>query len=127
MANAKRCLLIEDDHDDQLVFSVILDKLDKSILCVSVNNGSEAIKKLEEDLPVTPDLIFLDLNLPGLNGMDCLTWIKANPELRMIPVVIYTTSSRNEDVVKAKNLGAVAFITKSYHIRDLMRKLDAFF
>ena len=127
MIYAKRCLLIEDDHDDQLVFSVLLYKLNKSIICTSVDNADEAMEKLQRDLPAIPDLIFLDLNLPGVNGIDLLIRIKANAALCIIPVVIYTTSSRSEDIVKAKKLGAVALITKSYHIRDLARKLSAFF
>lgn len=127
MTYAKSCLLIDDDHDDQLLFSIILEKVDKSILCVSVDNGVEAIRVLEHDLPRVPDLIFLDLNIPGSNGMDCLIKIKGIAALSLIPVVIYSTSSRNADIMKAKALGAVAFITKSYHVRDLTRKLNALF
>lgn len=127
MLHTKSCLLIDDDQDDQLVFSLAIQKLNKSILCVTVDNGFAALKKLEHTPVFRPDLIFLDLNLPGLNGFDCLIRVKGNSNLFSIPVVIYTTSSRKEDVIKTKNLGAVAFITKLTNFDDLMIKLNQFF
>jgi CheY-like chemotaxis protein len=127
MTYAKSCLLIDDDYDDQLVFSIIIEKLNKSILCVTADNGLDALKTLEQEPAFVPDLIFLDLNLPGINGMDCLTKIKSTPKLANIPVVIYTTSSRKEDILKARRLGAIDFITKSYHVAELTIKLNDLF
>jgi CheY-like chemotaxis protein len=127
MNYAKSCLLIDDDYDDQLVFSIIIEKLNKSILCVTVDNTVEALAKLEQDPAFIPDIIFLDLNIPGINGIDCLTQIKSNDKLAHIPVVIYTTSSRKEDMLKTQRLGAIDFITKSYHIAELTSKLNDLF
>ena len=127
MSYAKSCLLIDDDHDDQFVFSLAIKALNKSVDCITVNDGFAALKKLEQDPLFRPDFIFLDLNLPGINGFDCLTRIKANAALSHIPVVIYTTSASEEDIIKTKNLGAAGFITKPYHITDLTITLMAFF
>jgi CheY-like chemotaxis protein len=127
MTYAKSCLLIDDDHDDQFVFSLAIKALNKSILCTTVNDGFAALKKLEQDPLFRPDLIFLDLNLPGINGFDFLSRIKTNAALSHIPVVIYTTSSREEDIIKTKNLGAAGFITKPYHITDLTATLKDLF
>lgn len=127
MNNAKSCLLIDDDHDDQLVFSIVIEKLNKSIQCVTADSAQEALKKLDQDFAFTPDLIFLDLNMPGINGLDCLVRIKANTKWAHIPVVIYSTSSRKEDIAKAQRLGAIDFITKSYHLADLTKKLNELF
>ena len=63
MAYIKSCLLIDDDQDDQLVFSIVIAKLDKSIRFVTADDGREALRKLETDPLFIPDLIFLDLNL----------------------------------------------------------------
>lgn len=125
MSYKKSCLLIDGDHDDQLVFGIIIKKLGKSILCVTADNAAEGLSKLEEDPTFIPDTIFLDLNMPGSNGMDFLTRIKANSRLANIPVVIYTTSSRKEDVSQAALLGASAYIVKSFDIQDVSRKIGA--
>jgi CheY-like chemotaxis protein len=127
MTYLKSCLLIDDDQDDQFIFSLVLRELDHPIHCSIASTGYEALKKLEHDPPYTPDIIFLDLNLPGINGLDCLARIKSNSKLEHIPVVIYTTSLSQEDKNKTKNLGAIDFITKPYHIQDLYARLHAFF
>src|SRR6187549_944621 len=116
MRYEKSCLLIDDDHDDQLVFTIIIEKLGKSVLCVTADNALEGLRRLEEDPIFIPDSIFLDLNMPGINGIDCLARIKANSRLVNIPVVIYTTSSRKEDVLTAQRLGAAAYIVKTFDI-----------
>jgi len=127
MTHAKVCLLIDDDHDDQLVFSIAVKRLNKPILCITADNGLIALRKLEHDPSFKPDFIFLDLNLPGLNGIECLIRIKEISKLSSIPVVIYTTSSRAEDILTAKNLGAFAFITKPDDVTDVVEKLKDFF
>jgi len=110
-----------------MISSCFHSPLNKSVDCITVNDGFAALKKLEQDPLFRPDFIFLDLNLPGINGFDCLTRIKANAALSHIPVVIYTTSASEEDIIKTKNLGAAGFITKPYHITDLTITLMAFF
>jgi CheY-like chemotaxis protein len=127
MTYTKSCLLIDDDHDDQLVFSLAIQDVNKSILCIHVDDGYQALKILEGDPGFIPDLIFLDLNLPGISGFDCLTKVKQNPKLAHIPVIIYTTSDREEDIAKTKQLGALGFITKPQNIKDLILKLTSFF
>jgi len=126
MKYEKSCLLIDDDHDDQLVFTIIIEKLNRSIRCVTADNALEGLQKLEADPIFIPDSIFLDLNMPGINGIDCLARIKANSRLANIPVVIYTTSSRQEDVLRAKRLGAAAYIVKSFDIPEISRRIGDF-
>lgn len=122
MSYKKKCLLIDDDRDDQLVFSIIVEKLGQSILCVTADNAAEGLRKLEDPIFI-PDTIFLDLNMPGTSGMDLLAKIKCDSRLLNIPVVIYTTSSRKEDVSRAALLGASAYIVKSFDIEDVSRKI----
>ena len=127
MYYAKSCILIDDDPDDQLVFSLAIAELNRSIFCLPASDALDALSKLENYSSFNPDYIFLDLNLPGINGFECLIRIKRNPKLSHIPVVIYTTSSRQEDIRKTKNLGAAAFITKPYLMADLSMKLNDLF
>ncbi len=127
MAYAKHCLLIDDDHDDQLLFSIALKELNKSITFLNADNGLKALSMLTNEHTVIPDIIFLDLNMPIINGFDFLTRLKENSKLCNIPVVIYSTSCREEDIARTKNLGAFAFITKPYYIPDLTALLSNFF
>lgn len=127
MKNTKSCLLIDDDHDDQLVFSLAVKEFNQSILCLTADSGRIALAQLESTEPaLMPDLIFLDLNLPGINGYECLALLKQNPKLTHIPVVIYSTSAREADIIKTKDLGAVGFITKPLQITDLIKRLEKF-
>jgi CheY-like chemotaxis protein len=126
MAALKTCFLIDDDHDDQLIFTLALKQVSGSLMCVTANNGFEALEKLGQK-GFLPDYIFMDLNMPGMNGIECLLKIKGLTHLRNIPVVIYTTSSNQQDILETNALGAYAFITKPYHIADLSQKLHEVF
>jgi CheY-like chemotaxis protein len=126
MAEQKTCFLIDDDHDDQLIFTLALQQVSGSILCVTADNGIEALKRLDQK-GFLPDYIFIDLNMPGMNGIECLLKIKAIGHLKDIPVVIYTTSSKQKDIIETSALGASAFITKPYHIADLSKTLHEVF
>ena len=85
----------------------------------------EAMDKLNQDFK--PDFIFLDLNMPRMNGRQCLTELKKQPGLCNIPVVIYTTSSENRDREETLALGAAAFITKPSGIEELIQSLQNVF
>lgn len=124
---AKSYLLIDDDPDDQLLFSLAVKQLNKSITYFNADNGPDAFKLLDQENCILPDIIFIDLNMPIINGSDCLIQLKANAKLSHIPVVMYSTSSREEDINKTKNLGAFAFITKPHTISDLTAQLNSFF
>jgi CheY-like chemotaxis protein len=122
----KTCLLIDDDIDDQEIFCLALDKISFPFDCHIANNGFEALQKLEEK-SVLPDYIFLDLNMPRMNGKECLRELKKNPRLRNIPVVIYSTSSSLSDINDTKALGAKDFIIKPFSLDALTEKLNHFF
>lgn len=108
----KRILLIDDDLDDQVIFTDTVRELDPEVECISLSSGNEAMKSLPEISP-TPSAIFLDLNMPGMHGFDFLKSIKNQSNLKEIPVVILTTSSLPEDMEKARELGALGFMVKA--------------
>jgi two-component system response regulator len=72
-----------------------------------------------------PDLILLDLNLPRKNGREVLAEIKADPELRKIPIVVLTTSSAEEDILKAYNLNANCYVVKPVGFDNFMRAMQS--
>ena len=127
-------LLVEDDPGDVLITREALESSKVSNHLSVVSNGEEALAFLRREPPfgdaVRPGLILLDLNLPRLDGRDVLASVKADPDLRRIPVVILTTSSADEDIVRSYDLHANAYVTKPVDFDQFMsavRQIDEFF
>lgn len=121
------CFLVDDDPDDQEIFMSALQELNESIQCVTANNGVEALEKLDPDKSFVPDFIFLDLNMPMMDGKQCLAEIKKIPSLSHVPIVIYSTSSSPDDINETRRLGVSSFLTKPSSFSGLIKLLDIFF
>jgi CheY-like chemotaxis protein len=129
-------LMADDDEDDRLLARDALteSRVVNDFHCVA--DGIELMKYLrreglyrDEELYPTPSLILLDLNMPRLDGRGALTQIKADPNLRSIPVIVLTTSKAEEDMLRAYELGAASYITKPVtfdKLVDLMRSLGRY-
>ena len=104
-------LIVDDDIDDLLFFADAIAEIDPQIQCVNAMNGIEALRQLES-MSARPDFIFLDLNMPKMNGKQCLRHIKNSPLFYSIPVIIYSTSRLPEDMAEVAELGAAAFLIK---------------
>ena len=118
----KNVFLVDDDRDDREIFIEALAEIDDSYHCFTAENGEEAISKLSANAFV-PDYIFLDLNMPRMNGRECLVEIKTIKQLERIPVIIYTTSSLQREKEELVKLGASMFITKPNNFNDLCHSL----
>lgn len=122
-------LLVEDNPgDSDLAREALEDSKMHNNLFV-VEDGIEAMAFLHktgayENMP-RPDLIILDLNLPRMDGREVLAKIKDDDHLKRIPVVILTTSSADEDVMKSYNLHANCFITKPINLAQFMKVVRA--
>ena len=127
MNNGKTCFLIDDDIDDQEIFTLVLKSVNPSISCVVASDGIEAVSKLKKDDAFNPDLIFLDLNMPRMNGKECLQEIKKIDRLKKTPVIIYSTSSEQQDIIETRNLGAADYLEKQSSVAELRKKLAHFF
>jgi CheY-like chemotaxis protein len=112
MAMNRTILIVDDDDDDRALFFDAIREIDETIKCLSAIDGHDALKLLKSENNSLPDFIFLDLNMPRLNGKQCLAEIKKIPRLLHIPVIIYSTSGRKEDIEDTRRLGALQFITK---------------
>ena len=115
----RNILLIDDDEDDQEIFRTALENVNLDVSCTSLNNASEALDKLRSN-QLQPDLIFLDLNMPVMNGQQFLMEIKNDDELNDIPVVILSTSSHRTTIELTKELGAMDFYSKPDKFEDLI-------
>jgi CheY-like chemotaxis protein len=122
MKKAKRILLVDDDPDDQLYFQDAINEISPNLKCEIVNNGREALQNII--IPPPPDVIFLDLNMPVMNGYECLTELKKTPQYSHIPVVIFTTSKNERDIERTQKLGASLFLTKPSNFSTLCSKLN---
>ncbi len=123
--NLIHILLVEDNEGDILLTreALIQAKLIDTISVVK--DGKEAIKYLEKVAPYNlnkvPDLILLDINLPKMNGHEVLKNIKANEAFKQIPVVMFTTSSAEKDIIKSYKNYANCYITKPVEVDDFLR------
>jgi CheY-like chemotaxis protein len=131
---AVEVLLVEDDEGDVLMTREAFEyyKIHNSLHVV--NDGDKALafvqRKGEFARAPRPDLVLLDLNLPGRNGLEVLAELKSDPELHVIPVVILTTSQAEEDILRSYSLHANAYVSKPVEADSFMSviwQIDHFF
>ncbi|GAA2728362.1 response regulator [Actinocorallia aurantiaca] len=127
-------LLVEDDPGDELMTREAFETNKIGNRLHVVRDGAEALDFLfrqgDHADAVRPDLILLDLNLPKRDGREVLEQIKTTPELSMIPVVVLTTSSAEEDILRSYHLHANAYVTKPVDFDQFIaaiHKIDEFF
>jgi CheY-like chemotaxis protein len=120
---AKTILVVDDDADDRDLFREALCETDKEVRYTCACNGIEAVELLSRPNIVLPDFIFLDLNMPRLDGRGCLIRLRRMPWLQSITVVIFTTSRLAEDGAEFKQLGADLCITKPLLYDDLKKTI----
>ena len=119
----KKVVLTDDDRDDGLLFKEALQEIDGRIAFEYFEGGREAIDHLTADEYELPDLIFLDINMPVVNGWFCLEEFKRSSRLAKVPIYIYTTSSHKKEKERALEMGATEFITKPMDFNELKRIL----
>jgi CheY-like chemotaxis protein len=98
-------LFIDDDTDDKEIFLEAIRELDPEIHCESASNGAEALELLMQQ-DALPRYIFLDINMPVMDGKSFLEEMKANNRLKNIPVIIYSTTRDEHELSKLRALGA---------------------
>ena len=126
MNEDRTILLVDDSLDDIFLVRTAFENAKLTNPIQEVHNGDEAIAYLQGESPFDdrskfplPALMLLDLNMPTRNGFEVLEWLRAQPVLKRINVIILTASLREEDVDRAFDLGANAFLVKPSSIQDL--------
>jgi len=122
--NYKNILQIDDDSDDCEFFMEALEAV-CSAKYTAIYNPLEALRKLVEK-EIEPDLIFLDLNMPAMSGLEFLTEIKKKDRLKEIPIIIFSTSQLDDIIYQAKEHGAQDFISKPNNMNDLKKILSQY-
>jgi len=119
----KQVLIIDDDEDDCDLFVDAMKTLDEPIECRKEFSGDSAMTLLKASA-YKPDYIFLDINMGIHGGKKCLLEISQIESLKDIPVIMYTTSKRNEDKEWTMRLGASHFITKPSSLTELCDEIE---
>ena len=133
--NAMTIIVADDDSDDRMLIDDAFQESRLSNPIIFVENGEQLLHCLRGQgnfsepgkVCRTPGLILLDLNMPKMDGRTALAHIKADPELRRIPVIVLTTSKAEEDVFRTYDLGVNSFITKPVSFEalvDVVRTLN---
>ncbi len=115
-------ILADDDEDDTRLFAEALHEIDPKIRFDYYPNGKELVERIKL-IPIDNAIIFLDINMPEMNGWETLKKLKASSSTQDIPVIIYSTSYTNPDGNEAMNLGALCFYEKPssyFKLRDFL-------
>ena len=112
--------IADDDTDDLLLFSDALARVHPAIKLENVRNGIELLSLLSH---LKPDLLFLDLEMPGKNGLECLVEIRENPQYTHLPVVVFSSTSRPANIDTAYEMGADLFFVKPANYNELVNSI----
>ena len=114
-------LLADDDVDDSLFFKAALEGSSLSANFTTVSDGERLMHLLTNGTEELPDVLFLDLNMPRKNGFECLSEIKQNSKLKLLPVIVFSTSLEQEVVNQLYQNGALYFIRKPPHFTQFKK------
>jgi CheY-like chemotaxis protein len=115
--DAKKVLVVDDSKLLHRMYEVML----KGKTLVFALDGVEAIERLGEHPDV--ELVLLDINMPRMNGLECLAHMKAHPTLSRVPVIVVSTEGREDDAKRALAAGAAAYVTKPFRHESLRQAM----
>ena len=121
--NTPDIFYVEDDADYAFFMQNAVQEVKNTLNLTIVEDGAEALLRLQKfaESKTKPKLILLDLNLPGLSGLDLLKFIKEIPYLKSIPVILFSTSDNPDDVKTSFEFGANAYLTKPDGYENLLK------
>jgi CheY-like chemotaxis protein len=123
MQTPTNILLADDDDDDRLLFTDVLREYSKDSNLSFAHNGEVLMAMLRSDS--LPDVLFLDLNMPLKNGIECLEEIRNDEKLKHLPVVIFSTSSHPGTINQMYEIGAHLYVRKPNDFSALRRTIHA--
>ncbi len=123
MLTPLKILLIEDDALEVMKFKRVLSNFQVKHEVIEANNG-EVARHILDQKDTLPSIILLDLNMPKVNGIELLTYLKSNDELKYIPVVILTTSSNYKDLKRCYEIGIAGYILKPLKYEEYVLKME---
>jgi len=116
----KRILIIDDEKDIVDLISYNLEK--EGFATIKAYDGEDALKLIKAQ---RPDLIILDLMLPGMRGLDVCKFVRKNPETETLPIIMLTAKGEQVDKILGLEMGADDYITKPFNVRELIARIHA--
>jgi len=123
MKNEFTIFYTDDDQEDLDFFREIIEMIDDELTVVTQRNGQQLLHALDNP-PPTPQIIFLDINLPGMNGFEILKKVRALGSHKELPVVMLSTSSDKAAIQQSMDLGASYYMTKSGAFDSLKKSIE---
>lgn len=120
----KKIFFIDDDADDRFIFKAALDEIDRTIDYVEARDGQEALDMINDATFEKPDMIFVDLNMPRVTGLEFVIRMKKIEGYEKIPTYIYTTSGSANERVNCITAGATGYIIKHAKSSELVKELS---
>jgi CheY-like chemotaxis protein len=118
-------LLVDDDHNDMAFFGMAVDRTDLNIWLQTMASGHQAMDYLtgrdvyaDRSMHPIPEVVVLDLKMPGMDGFEFLKWLRASPEFKALPVVVFSASEDQEELERALAMGANRKIAKPFQFED---------
>jgi DNA-binding response OmpR family regulator len=112
--------VVDDDADDRYIFIMALRCIRYKTKCITAKSGEDALELLRKNEEFTPDFIFLDINMPRVDGKECLVEIRKIERLKKVPIYMYSTSLAEKDRTETLSLGADDYFVKPYSIKILI-------
>jgi len=129
MQQVAEILLVEDNPGDVALTRKAFGKARYPVRLTVVEDGEEALRRLRRESRcedwITPDLVLLDLNLPGLNGREVLSAIKDDPQLCQVPVIVFSGSRDQADIAESYRRNANCYVVKPSQFRDLVALISS--
>jgi CheY-like chemotaxis protein len=124
MSKPLHLFLVDDDADDREIFSEIIKESFPQAKFSYAYDGMHAIEKLKGDSFFIPDFIFIDINMPRMNGIKCLTQIKKIDRVKNVPAYMYSTARHRDIVLQCVELGALGFLAKESDLTEMKKQFE---
>jgi CheY-like chemotaxis protein len=112
----------DDDDDDLMIFLDIIKQIDPELQCITASDCEDALQMLSSG-NIAPDLIFLDINMSKMSGIELLAWLKRYHALQNIPIIMYSTSLNKRETDYCSELGASAVIPKLFSLEESIKQI----
>ena len=119
--------LVDDDQEDQEIFEMAVAETGALVNLKCFNSADSFLEHFKNSANILPDLLFLDLNMPRINGKDCLRIMAQDNLIEKIKVVVYSTSNSENDISETKAIGAHHYLVKPTSFQYLVQSLKGFF
>lgn len=126
MTRPLRILLIDDSNMDRHLAEEVFGEYADLCVVTTASSGQAALDTMLTEGAELPDVVLLDINMPGMSGFEVLTAMKSHPRLVRIPVVMLTTSNHDQDIRQAYTLHASSYLIKSVNFQDFVAQVEGF-